>query len=125
MTSIYQVHFNDGDFHAILETFANESDAEVYIGLIEQEELTSVNYYITEEPLRGVTPFLSTRFWTVLKDGHLTDVSEFTDIEFQPFTPRVRVNGDVVHFSAETQTELLGLVYEYRRTHSDSPEFPS
>lgn len=125
MTSIYQVHFNDGDFHAILETFANKSDAEIYLDLIDEEEGNSVNYYVTEEPLREVTPFLSKRFWTVLKDGQLTDVHEFTNIEFEPFTAKVRENVDVVHFSAETQTELLALVYEYRRTHPDTPELPA
>lgn len=125
MTSIYQVHFNDGDFHAILETFANESDAEIYIDLVDEEEGSSEHYYITEEPLREVTPFLSSCFWTVLKNCQISDIHEFQNITFEPFTSAVTERGDVVHFSAETQTELLALVYEYRRTHPDTPELPA
>lgn len=124
MTSVYQVHFNDGDFHSILETFTNESDAEIYLDLINEEEGSVESYYVTEEPLRETTPVLLTRYCTTLKDGQLSDVREFTNIEFEPLTDRVQEYADVVSFSAETQTELLALVYEYRRTHSDSPDFP-
>ena len=124
MTSFYQVHFNDGDFHTVLETFANQSDAGIYLDLIEEEGGSFEYYYVSEQPLRETTPVLLTRYCTTLKkNGELTDVTEFTNIEFEPITSRVKEHSDVVSFSAETQTELLALVYEYLRTHSDSPDF--